>query len=142
MGFVALPLDKKLCSRNAIFAFKVTSSGELVFEVNGEGKNVKFDGKINTKVEMWGLVYFFENPVCIKLIRGLPQGEKREERVEDNGVVKVVEAPTAPPEPENVDERRTSIFGVVLKRVNSQTPSVDGEDRNGDESRGRCLTTV
>ena len=59
-------VDKKLCKKGSTIDYHLTSSGEVMYRVNGEEKGVLFSvGKQQTL--LWGMVYPLEDYV-IKLI--------------------------------------------------------------------------
>ena len=66
-GFWAKALAEKFADKDSVMYYYVTSSGDVVFGVNGEDKGVFFSG-VDTRRQLWGLVDVYGNSNVIELV--------------------------------------------------------------------------
>ena len=66
-GFWAKALSEKFADKDSVMYYYVTSSGDVVFGVNGEDKGVFFSG-VDTRKQLWGLVDVYGNSHVIELV--------------------------------------------------------------------------
>lgn len=66
-GFWAKALSEKFADKDSVMYYYVTSSGDVVFGVNGEDKGVFFSG-VDTRRQLWGMVDVYGNSNVIQLV--------------------------------------------------------------------------
>ena len=66
-GFWAKALSEKFADKDSVMYYYVSSSGDVVFGVNGEDKGVFFSG-VDTRRQLWGMVDVYGNSNVIQLV--------------------------------------------------------------------------
>ena len=66
-GFWAKAFPEKFAAADAVIYYYVTSSGDVVFGVNGEDKGVFLSG-VDTRRQLWGMVDVYGNSNVIELV--------------------------------------------------------------------------
>jgi len=66
-GFWAKALSEKFADKDSVMYYYVSSSGDVVFGVNGEDKGVFFSG-VDTRRQLWGMVDVYGNSHVIELV--------------------------------------------------------------------------
>ena len=65
-GFFTGKLDEKLCKEGSVIDYHLTSSGEVMYKVNGEEKGVLLSVG-NKQTQLWGMIFLWGNVMKIKL---------------------------------------------------------------------------
>ncbi|KAL1122838.1 hypothetical protein AAG570_003164, partial [Ranatra chinensis] len=66
-GYWAKALTERLCERDTVLFYYVTSAGDVYFGVNGEEKGVFFSG-VDTRGQLWAMIDVYGNSTAIEFL--------------------------------------------------------------------------
>ena len=66
-GFWAKALAEKYAERDSVIYYYVTSSGDVVYGVNGEDKGIFYSG-VDTRRQLWGMIDVYGNSNVIEVV--------------------------------------------------------------------------